>query len=330
MDWRLDAAASVGALAGRRILVVGDLILDHYLEGLVERVSPEAPVPVVTLASDGERSLPGGAANVAMNIRSLGSHPVSAGLVGDDVQGRLLKSLLAASGADVSCVLTDAGRPTTTKTRIMARHQQILRIDREVSHHASPEVAAGLERAVLGALDSVDAVVFEDYDKGCIHPDLVAGVISAAARRGIPVAVDPKFRNFRAYRGCRLLKPNRSEASRFTGMEIGDSARASEAALKILSETDSDAVLLTLGEQGSVLVERGGAPVLMPAAARRVFDVSGAGDTVISVMALAMTAGMPLRIAASLANYAAAAVCAEPGVYAVKPADILREIDAGA
>lgn len=330
MDSRLDAAASVGALAGRRILVVGDLILDHYLEGLVERVSPEAPVPVVTLSRDAERSLPGGAANVAMNIRSLGSLPVSAGLVGDDEHGRLLRSLLSAAGADVSCVLTDAGRPTTTKTRIMARHQQILRIDREVSDPASPGVAAELERAVLGALDSVDAVVFEDYDKGCIHPGLVAAVISAAAARGIPVAVDPKFRNFRAYRGCSLLKPNRSEASRFTGMEIVDSAQASGAASKILSETGSEAVLLTLGEQGAVLVEKGGIPILIPAAARRVFDVSGAGDTVISVMALAIAAGMPLRLAALLANYAAAAVCAEPGVYAVKPADILREIDAGA
>ncbi|NLP06466.1 D-glycero-beta-D-manno-heptose-7-phosphate kinase [Candidatus Fermentibacteria bacterium] len=330
MDSRLDAAASVGALAGRRILVVGDLILDHYLEGLVERVSPEAPVPVVTLSRDAERSLPGGAANVAMNIRSLGSLPVSAGLVGDDEHGRLLRSLLSAAGADVSCVLTDAGRPTTTKTRIMARHQQILRIDREVSDPASPGVAAELERAVMGALDSVDAVVFEDYDKGCIHPGLVAEVISAAAARGIPVAVDPKFRNFRAYRGCSLLKPNRSEASRFTGMEIGDSAQASGAAAKILSETGSEAVLLTLGEQGAVLVEKGGIPILIPAAARRVFDVSGAGDTVISVMALAIAAGMPLRLAALLANYAAAAVCAEPGVYAVKPADILREIDAGA
>lgn len=330
MDSRLDAAASVGALAGRRILVVGDLILDHYLEGLVERVSPEAPVPVVTLSRDAERSLPGGAANVAMNIRSLGSLPVSAGLVGDDEHGRLLRSLLSAAGADVSCVLTDAGRPTTTKTRIMARHQQILRIDREVSDPASPGVAAELERAVMGALDSVDAVVFEDYDKGCIHPGLVAAVISAAAARGIPVAVDPKFRNFRAYRGCSLLKPNRSEASRFTGMEIVDSAQASGAASKILSETGSEAVLLTLGEQGAVLVEKGGIPILIPAAARRVFDVSGAGDTVISVMALAIAAGMPLRLAALLANYAAAAVCAEPGVYAVKPADILREIDAGA
>lgn len=330
MDLRLDASASVGALAGRRVLVVGDLILDHYLEGIVERVSPEAPVPVVTLAGNGERSLPGGAANVAMNIRSLGSLPVSAGLVGDDEHGRLLVSLLAAAGADVSCVLTDPGRPTTTKTRIMARHQQILRIDREISDHAAQEVAAELERSVLGALDRVDAVIFEDYDKGCIHPGLVAAVISSAARRGIPVTVDPKFRNFRAYRGCSLLKPNRSEASRFAGMEIGDAEQASEAAAKILSETDSGAVLLTLGEQGSVLVEKGGAPVLIPTAARRVFDVSGAGDTVISVMALAISAGMPLRLAASLANYAAAAVCAEPGVYAVKPADILREIDAGA
>jgi rfaE bifunctional protein kinase chain/domain len=323
-------ADRVAGLSGRRILVLGDLILDIYLEGSVERVSPEAPVPVVALGRDPETRLPGGAANVAMNILSLGSTPVVAGLVGDDEPGRILTGLLERAGADVSGIVTDPSRPTTVKTRIMARHQQILRLDRESTHQAGTETRAALGRSALHSIAGIDAVLFEDYDKGCIDHVLIGSLVEAGRRAGIPITVDPKFRNFPAYRNCTLFKPNRLEASRNTGIEIHGPQEAREAAGVIRERLQAEAVLITLGEQGSILCPAGREPVYMPTAARRVFDVSGAGDTVIAVATLGLAGGMGMEDSALLANYAAAAVCAEPGVYAVRQSDILREIGSDA
>jgi len=326
MSSRDSAARDLGTLEGRGVLVIGDLILDHYLEGEVERISPEAPVPVVALKPGGERSVPGGAANVAMNVASLGGRPMIAGLTGDDADGSMLLDLLGAAGIETSAVMADRSRPTTSKTRIVSRNQQILRIDREVTDTPDEAVGNSLLVAVTGLLDRCDAVLFEDYDKGCISPGLITTVVSECRTRGIPVAVDPKFRNFLAYQGCTLVKPNRLEASRITGMEIRVPRDAAAAARVLLGRLGATAVLVTLGEQGSVLAVEGREPVSRPTAARRVYDVSGAGDTVIAVMALGIAASLGFERSAELANLAAAAVCAVPGVYAVKPADILREM----
>lgn len=314
------------SLHGKRVLVIGDLILDHYLSGDVLRISPEAPVPIVSLDSDGVRWVAGGAANVARNILSLGGLPFLAGLIGDDENGSILLSILQDNGINTDCVVTDPGRQTTTKTRIMARSHQLIRVDSETSLPVGGSISETLIRNVEGKLPEVDAVVFEDYDKGAIVPMLITSVLSHSRNSNIPVAVDPKFRNFFSYGGCSLFKPNRKEVSRALGIEIESIERAAEAGERLCSEVPADSVLLTMGESGSVLCRTGQPSFHLPAAARHVFDVSGAGDTVIAVMALTMGAGIPLEDGARFANFAAAAVCAEPGVYAVTQDDILREI----
>jgi rfaE bifunctional protein kinase chain/domain len=329
MNTREEAVRDLASMDGRSILVVGDLILDHYLEGSIERISPEAPVPVVLLSPGGERSRPGGAANVAMNVASLGGKPFAAGLAGADPDGDVLLGLMVSSGIDVSGVARDPSRPTTTKTRIMARHQQVLRVDRESVAPVSGRAAESLRKAALSLLDSVQAVVFEDYDKGAIDRGLISALIPECRRRGIPVAVDPKFRNFLSYSGCNLLKANRDEVARISGIEAGSAPLAAfgEAGQKLREKLGADAVLVTLGEHGSVLVRKDSPPLTFPALAKHVFDVSGAGDTVVASMALCMAAGIPLDRAAALSNAAAAAACAEPGVYAVTPGDVLREME---
>lgn len=316
------------AFRGARVLVLGDLVLDHYLEGRVDRISPEAPVPVVTLDNGGERYAPGGAANVALNVLSLGGSPVIAGVVGEDPDGRLLKGLLREGGVDVSCVFADPSRPTTRKTRVISRGHQLIRIDREFT---SPRRVTGESQensAILGALGGVKAVIFEDYDKGFLGDFNIPRIAGAARELGIPVLADPKFRNFMLYKGVSLIKPNIREASNVLGRELEDCSpdQARKACEDILQLLGSDAVLLTLGAGGSILcVQGGGSPLVQSTAARHVFDVSGAGDAVIAVMGLAYATGVSPVRAAVMANYAAAAVCAEPGVYAVKPDDILRE-----
>lgn len=313
------------SLRGRRILLAGDIMLDRYVEGEVSRISPEAPVPVVSVLSGGERRMPGGAANVAMNLRALGGEVWLAGLVGDDEEGVILLEMLSDAGIDCGGVRVDPGRMTTTKTRIMCGGHQMLRIDRETCAPPPPAAGGGLLDAILARLPWSGAVVFEDYDKGALHGGLTGPVISAARASGIPVAVDPKLRNYAGYRGCTLFKPNRQEASAIVGREVREPGQAEEAAARIMEDLGARAVLVTLGERGSVLLVEGRRPVWIETAARRVFDVSGAGDAVIAVMGLCLAAGADLEGSARLANLAAAAVCSRPGVYAVRPGDILGE-----
>lgn len=314
------------SMRGKRVLVVGDLILDHYLVGKVERISPEAPVPIVSLENEGERWVPGGAANVARNIRSMGGIPVMAGVIGDDREGEILTELLEKDGVDTCAVVSDSARPTTTKTRIMSGGHQVIRLDSEiidpVSSAVSEEIYSGIER-IIGELD---ALVLEDYNKGVLVPDLIARTISVSRSNGIPVAVDPKFINFFEFTGCTLFKPNRLEITHALGRVVDTVAEATEAGEEILDRLSADAVLVTLGEEGSVLCRKSLEPFYRPAAARHVFDVSGAGDTVIAIIALSLAAGLPLDDGVRISGFAAAATCAEPGVYAVKPDDIIREV----
>ncbi len=325
MTPRIDPEPVLESFPGRRLLVVGDLMLDRYLEGTVDRISPEAPVPVVALDDSRGRTIPGGAANVAMNIRALGADVGIAGVVGDDGDGRELLEILSGAGIDCGAVLIDASRPTTSKTRITSRNHQIMRLDREVCAPLDGLSRDALRRLVLDRLPGSDAVVFQDYDKGVIDEPLIRVVVASACALGRPVAVDPKYRNFLSYLGCTLFKPNRLETSRILGRDIPDVGSAMHAAAELVDRLDAGAVMVTLGEQGSVTALRGGGGFHKPTFARRIFDVSGAGDAVISVMSLCLSAGIDLETAATISNHAAAAVCARPGVHAVTPEDIREE-----
>ncbi|MBN1433576.1 hypothetical protein JW921_02380 [Candidatus Fermentibacterales bacterium] len=317
------------SLTGRRVLVIGDLILDHYVVGEVDRVSPEAPVPVVLAGSEDADSFElGGSANVARNVASLGGVPLITGIVGMDAGADRIRKLLESHGFDPSRVVAAPDRPTTVKTRVMASHrrQQIVRVDRESVEYAGPETEKHLIAAVDSLLPEADVVVFEDYDKGCITPGLIDHVVS---RSRVPVCCDPKFRNFPLYRGLCLVKPNMLEAERFLGRSLrpGRDDDAMRAAGEIRERLAASCVLLTLGEHGSVLSTADDAGVHFPSVAHHVFDVSGAGDTVIATAALGIAAGIDLRDVARMACFAAAAACAEPGVYAVLPEDVIREAD---
>jgi rfaE bifunctional protein kinase chain/domain len=321
-----DTQSLLNKFNGKRVLVAGDLVLDHYLEGSVLRISPEAPVPVVSLGDGCERHIPGGAANVALNVLSLGGKPVLAGVVGDDTEGEILLNLLSEAGVDVCAVVRDPGRPTTVKTRIMGKSQQLIRVDREKTHCLSPEYDSMLRAGLDSVLNGVNSIILEDYDKGVLFPSLIEHIILEAAARKIYVAVDPKIRNFWSYNNCSLFKPNIHEAGTALGIEIDGIEGTVEAARVIQQRLAAEAVLITMGSLGSVLVHGlTEPPHHLPAVARHVFDVSGAGDSVIAVMGLAGGCGVSVTDAARLANLAAAAVCAEPGVYAVKPEDIIRE-----
>ncbi|OPL19427.1 MAG: hypothetical protein AVO35_10440 [Candidatus Aegiribacteria sp. MLS_C] len=314
-------------LRGKRVLVVGDLILDHYLEGRVDRISPEAPVPIVSLESSEGHWVPGGAANVARNILSLGGIPFMAGTAGLDREGEILTDLLSAEGIDTTALVMDDRRPTTSKTRVMSSGHQLIRLDREVTRPVSAELADRILGGISGLMDGMDVVVLEDYNKGVLTPGLIPRIIDIAGSRGVPVAVDPKFINFFEYRRCDLFKPNRLEVSMALGREVSSVEDAAGAGNDILQRLEAGAVLITLGSRGSLLCRRDREPFHRPAAAMHVFDVSGAGDTVIAVMALSMAAGLTLEDGVRISVFAAAATCGEPGVYAVRPQDIMREVE---
>ena len=315
------------SLRGKRVLVAGDLILDHYIEGRVDRISPEAPVPIVSLERTGEKWVPGGAANVARNIFSLGGIPLMAGTVGDDTEGRLLVNLLENEGINTDAVIFDSNRPTTSKTRIMSGGHQLIRLDREITEPVSEKIQNVVSSQIERIIGELNAIVLEDYNKGVLTPGLISGILSVSRRENVPVAVDPKFMNFFEYRGCTLFKPNRLETSLALGMEIKTVDDAIEAGEQLLDRLSAFSVLITLGGDGSVLCRKDSEPFFRPAAARHVFDVSGAGDTVIAVMALSIAAGLPLDDGVRISSFAAAATCSEPGVYAVSPSDIVKEVE---
>jgi D-beta-D-heptose 7-phosphate kinase/D-beta-D-heptose 1-phosphate adenosyltransferase len=296
-----------------RILVVGDLMLDEYVYGAVRRISPEAPVPVVTVQR--ESHVLGGAANVAVNVAGLGARGYVVGVVGEDDAGRSIHRMLKEGGIGTEGLVVDAGRPTTRKTRVVAHGQQVVRVDRESMEPLSAATARALADRMLTLLDRVDGVVLSDYRKGVITREIAAGVISAARHRGKFVAVDPKQSDFSWYGGCTVITPNKGEAeAALGGVDLAGDASCREAAHTLLRKGRCQAVLLTRGEEGMTLVERGARDGFhVPAQARQVFDVTGAGDTVIGTLAVSLAAGASLRQAAVLANRAAGVVVAESG-----------------
>lgn len=304
-----------------RIVVVGDLMLDVYLRGSASRISPEAPVPVVRIAEEWKAL--GGAANVASNVVALGAACSIVGCVGADAAGRELRRELNDLSIETEGLLELVDRPTTVKTRIMARHQQVARYDIETEEDVEPATAAVLTETVARLLDNAHALVLEDYNKGLLTPELIAECILVARARGVPVIVDPKFRSFFAFRGATVFKPNLVELTAALRERIQPLDPEWMARTRL--ELGCEHLLVTLGEDGMALSPADGSFMHVPTVARSVYDVSGAGDTVTSALAVALAAGASIQEAAVLANHAAGVEVGKAGVAAVSP-DELREV----
>ncbi len=300
-----------------RVGVLGDLMLDRYYWGSIARISPEAPVPVVEVESQSVRL--GGAANVANNIASLGGTPYLIGVVGDDGGGKRIRGLVEEAGFPTSGLIVDRSRPTTTKTRVIAHHQHVVRIDHEVKEDVGKEVRASIIKTLKDQLPRLDAIILEDYNKGVIVKELIHEISSLTRKAGKVITVDPKFHNFFEYRNVTVFKPNRKETEEALGRRLIDNKSIEQAGWELVERLGADNVLLTLGEQGMSLFERGGEVTYVSTRAKKVADVSGAGDTVISTLTMALVAGATIREASALANHAGGVVCAEVGIVPIQP-----------
>ena len=308
---------------GRTVLVLGDLMLDDFIWGRVSRISPEAPVPVVDVESQTFRA--GGCANVAANVRALGGHPLTIGVIGRDDAGRRLKMLLAELGIDAGHLIED-DRHTTLKTRIVAHGQQVVRTDREDRSPVGSNVVEALTRRFDKVLGDVAAIVVSDYDKGVVNEELLGRVLPRAQQAGVPVFLDPKVHHADYYRPVTLMTPNSREAELLSGMAIRDRASLAEAGNKLLERFECPYVLITRGEDGMSLFSRDAAHDI-PASALEVFDVTGAGDTVIATMAIARAAGATMEEAAWLANHAAGVVVGKIGTASLTRFELTHAIE---
>ncbi|MBI2302686.1 MAG: bifunctional hydroxymethylpyrimidine kinase/phosphomethylpyrimidine kinase [Armatimonadetes bacterium] len=314
----------LAAIARVRTLVVGDAMVDEYVWGRAERVSPEAPVLVVRC--ERETQVPGGAANVVHCIQALKASVGLCAVVGQDAAAELLRARLRELRVDPVVLLADPHRPTTVKTRVVAGRQQVLRIDREERAPLSAALANQFDQAVEAALPGRQGLLLSDYDKGVLTPLSIPGLLRAARRHELRVAVNAKPRHAAAYRGVGLLTVNRLEAEAIAGHPADDSERAAKAATEIQTRLDCEAVLVTLGAQGAVLREKGGTVTHVPAVAVEVFDPAGAGDTTIAAAHLALCAGSTPHEAAELAMLAAAVVVRKVGVATATPEEVLAMV----
>ena len=311
---------------GKRILVLGDIMVDQFIWGDVERISPEAPVPVVHVRSESFRL--GGAANVAANLRALGAEAVLAGVVGDDAGSEVIRGLVRERGIDDSAILSVPRRGTTVKTRIIAHGQQVVRLDREHTEEMDAETRRALVARIAGALPGVDGVVIADYAKGVIGAPVMAGLRRALGRRDVPVAVDPQVRNTPLYKRLTLITPNHHEAGAALGRKLVTEEDILWAGRTLLRKLALRAVLITRGERGMALFESDGSVTLIPTVAREVYDVTGAGDTVIATFTLALAAGARMADAAAISNFAAGVVVGEVGTATIPVARLAEEIRA--
>jgi D-glycero-beta-D-manno-heptose-7-phosphate kinase len=320
------AKALVAAMRDKRVLVVGDVMLDEFVWGKVSRISPEAPVPVVQVTGQSDHL--GGAGNVAANVRSLGGAAVLASVVGGDAPGARVRAQLEAKGIGARLVDAGAERRTTLKTRIVAHGQQVVRADQEDTSELPRALQTALVAAVRSELPGAGALVVSDYEKGVVSAGLLRRILPLARRMRVPVLIDPKPRHFRLYRGATVVTPNLLEAEQVTGLRLTGPKELAAAGRRMLSVLGCRAVLVTRGEQGMSLFERGQPARHVPAAAREVFDVTGAGDSVIATLALALAAGGSLADAAALANAAASVVVGKLGTAQATPAEVLQALRA--
>ncbi|MBT0665570.1 D-glycero-beta-D-manno-heptose-7-phosphate kinase [Geobacter pelophilus] len=326
MDRR--AVESLFAGAGEiRALVVGDLMLDEYLWGKADRISPEAPVQVVDIKREELRL--GGAGNVVNNLVALGCRVTACSIIGDDENGQMLLEAFTSRGVDTAGVFVDPARKTSKKTRVLASNQQIVRIDRETRGAISAESERRLVEYIRSAATGCRVILVSDYLKGVLTSGVLAAIVEFGRGAGIPVVVDPKGTDYGRYSGVTILTPNRKEAEAATGIAISDEASLGLAAKQLLDGAALDALLITRSEQGMSLFMGDGEIEHIPTVAREVFDVTGAGDTVLAVLGLALAGGMPFSESARLANVAAGIAVAKVGTSTVTPAEIIAEVGRG-
>jgi D-beta-D-heptose 7-phosphate kinase/D-beta-D-heptose 1-phosphate adenosyltransferase len=306
------------------LLVIGDLMIDEYVWGEVDRISPEAPVQVVAVKSQ-DYTL-GGSGNVINNLTTLGASVTALGVVGKDSDGRLLLDQLEAIGADTAGVIQEKGRYTTKKTRIIAEHQQVLRIDRETRKGISTPALKRIIKHAEKIIPAVDVILISDYGKGLISRSMTKSLVQIARTHGKTLIADPKGLDFTKYAGVNLLTPNRKEASLASGREILDTGTLAEVGRNLLDKSGIEKILITCGKDGMVLFEKGRKPYKIDTRAREVYDVSGAGDTVLAVIGLAVAAGHPVKTAVSLANTAAGVVVGKVGTAAVTQKELLEAL----
>ena len=321
---RIEVENFLSRIGQIKALVIGDLMLDEYLWGKTERISPEAPVQVVDISREDLRL--GGAGNVINNLMTLGCQVHVAGVLGDDADGRLLRRLLEEKSVGIQGVLMSPDRTTSRKTRILASNQQMLRIDRESQNPISPEMEVRLADHVRSVAEDFQVILVSDYLKGVLTEGLLKEIVAIGREKGIPVVIDPKGSDFRKYRGATLLTPNRKEAQTASHIAIVDEATLLQAGRSLAEALDLEALVLTRSEEGMTLFPRDGEEIHLPTEAREVYDVSGAGDTVLAMMGLGLAGELSLEEAARLANVAAGIVVGKVGTSTVSPGEILEVI----
>lgn len=305
----------------KRIAVIGDVMIDRYIWGNVNRISPEAPVPIVEVESESSRL--GGAANVANNIVSLGASAQLIGIVGDDFSGKEFRSILESQNATSEGIITDHSRPTTVKTRVIAHHQQVVRIDSEEKKDIGTDIQQKIFSVLEKNIDTIDGIIIEDYNKGVIVKDLIRSIIDLANKKKKIITIDPKFNNFFEYTNVTVFKPNKKETEEALGKKLTSDSDVLTAGKMLLEKLRSENVLMTRSEKGMSLFEKNGTVTHIPTNARNVADVSGAGDTVIATLTTMLAAGASIGEASLLANFAGGIVCGEVGIITIDPA-ILR------
>lgn len=299
----------------KRIFVIGDLMLDVYIWGKVGRISPEAPVPIVEVQEESYRF--GGAANVGMNVKSLGGIPVLVGVIGYDKEGTVIDALMEENDLEKDGIFYDDNRPTTVKTRIIAHSQHVVRVDKEDKKDISEEMENKILQFLQQRKNEIDGIILEDYNKGVLTKNLIRQVIDFANQNKILITVDPKFDNFFEYQNVTVFKPNRKETEDALGIKLDSEEKVFEAGRRLKEKLNPEYLLLTRGEKGMTLFSKNGDVHTIPTRARKVADVSGAGDTVIATITMALAAGAEIEEAATIANRAAGLVCEEVGVVPV-------------
>jgi rfaE bifunctional protein kinase chain/domain len=309
------------SMQGKRVLVIGDMMIDHYIYGTVSRISPEAPVPILDMHKEEYRL--GGAANVALNIKTLGGEAIPIGVTGSDMVAEKMGMLYRQQGISSSGLIIDSERSTTLKTRLMAGQQQLARIDKEDKKDIPKVVEEQIIRIFKELAMHCDAIIIEDYNKGLLTEGVIDAVLKTARELQKPVTVDPKFHNFFNYKGVTVFKPNFKELKQNLNVTLSTESEFLDAGKKLLNILGAENVMVTRGEYGLTVFKKDNSIHSIPSYTREVFDVSGAGDTVISSLTLALAGGATIEEAAEIANYAAGVVCGKSGTSSVKPEEII-------